>query len=100
MVSNLTKTQAVELIENVVKKFTDDYKVIVAKRATNTRRDKKLTFGVTVKHIDAKDEELFDELQKLGTVYPEIVDVRSLAYLDNKTLKEDYAVTAIVRMEI
>ncbi|PLY06775.1 MAG: hypothetical protein C0625_07995 [Arcobacter sp.] len=98
MVSNLTKDEAKQLIENVVKNFTDDYKVIVAKRATNTRLDKKLTFGVTVKKEDANDEELFDELTKILTDEPAFVDIRSVAFLDNKTLKEDYAISVIVKI--
>lgn len=98
MASNMNLTEFQNSIECIVKTFTNDFKLIVFRRATETRLTKKITFALTVKKVDTKDEELFDSLSKLLVVNPDIIDIKSNFFIDNNTLKEDYFIVGIVKI--
>jgi len=96
---NLTKNAAEEIISEVVRKFSDNFKIKTAKRFTDTRLYKNLVLLVTVKKEDAKEEELFDALSSLLFNNEDITEIRSIAYEENKTLKEDYYISVRVKAE-
>lgn len=96
MGSSMTLDDFQKAIEDIVKTFTNDFKLIVFRRAIETRLTKKITFALTVKKVDAKDEELFDSLSKLLVKEPGITDIKSNFFIDNNTLKEDYFITGTV----
>lgn len=98
MGSSMTLNEFQDAIEVIVKTFTNDFKLIVFRRAIETRLTKKITFALTVKKVDAKDEELFDSLSKLLVEKPAVADIKSNFFIDNNTLKEDYFITGIVKI--
>lgn len=98
MGSSMTLNEFQDAIEVIVKTFTNDFKLIVFRRAIETRLTKKITFALTVKKVDAKDEELFDSLSKLLVMNPSVADIKSNFFIDNNTLKEDYFITGIVKI--
>lgn len=100
MLSNISLEEAQEKVEAVVKVFTNDYKIVVARRVKENALEKKITFGITVKKEDTKDEELFDKLASLTFEDTDFDDLKSEAFVEDRTVKEVYLLTALVKIEI
>ena len=96
MGSSLTIDDAIKKIEDIAITFTTDFKLIVAKRKTNTRLDKKIIFALTIKKEDSKDENLFNALNRLLLTEENFLSIESNYFMDNNTLKEDYFITTLI----
>ena len=87
MGSDLTKDEAIKIIEDVVKKYTKDYELVLVKRKPKNRAVKTLIFALKVK-ADEFCEDLFSDFMKID------ISGAGINVIENRTTKEIFLISA------
>lgn len=95
MGSDLNKKEAIELITNMVKKYTSDFELMLLKRKPKNRIVKTLVFALKVKEADF-NEELFDDFMSIEVSGAGVCVIQSELIVEHKTVKDVFLLSVDV----